>query len=156
MPRITSRNIQTRRGSTEEPHDIGALVRSFIAALVSAVEQNTTHRIQVALVGGGAAAGRTLRRGRPRAKQLCPVPGCAHPAAPVFGMVCAEHKGVAKKKIREYREARRRAKTEGTGQGRSPGRPRSATRSRPKPTRRAPPRRTSVAKPAEATAGSAA
>jgi hypothetical protein len=42
--------------------------------------------------------------------QLCPVPGCKNPAAPVFGMVCAEHKDVAKAKIKKYREARRATK----------------------------------------------
>jgi hypothetical protein len=35
------------------------------------------------------------------------VPGCKNPAAPVFGMVCAKHRNVAKAKIRKYREARR-------------------------------------------------
>jgi hypothetical protein len=39
--------------------------------------------------------------------QFCPVPGCKNKAAPVFGMVCAKHKGVAKSKIRRYREARK-------------------------------------------------
>jgi len=43
-------------------------------------------------------------------KQFCPVPGCKNPAAPTFGMVCAAHKGVAKSKIRKYREARRAKK----------------------------------------------
>jgi hypothetical protein len=43
-------------------------------------------------------------------KQFCPVPGCKNPAAPVFGMVCANHKDVAKTKIRKYREARKAAK----------------------------------------------
>jgi hypothetical protein len=50
---------------------------------------------------------------RPRKKaprQLCPVPGCANPAAPAYGMVCAEHKNVAKAKIKKYREARRAKK----------------------------------------------
>jgi hypothetical protein len=42
-----------------------------------------------------------------RKKQLCPVPGCKNPAAPVFGMVCKAHKNVAKSKIKKYREARR-------------------------------------------------
>lgn len=40
--------------------------------------------------------------------QLCPVPGCKNRAAPVFGMVCAKHKGVPKSKIKQYREARRK------------------------------------------------
>jgi hypothetical protein len=38
------------------------------------------------------------------------VPGCKNAAAPVFGMVCAKHKDVAKSKIRKYREARRAKK----------------------------------------------
>jgi hypothetical protein len=43
---------------------------------------------------------------RRRKKQLCPVPNCKNPAAPVFGMVCAKHKGVPKAKIAGYRKAR--------------------------------------------------
>jgi hypothetical protein len=43
-------------------------------------------------------------------RQLCPVPGCKNPAAPVFGMVCAKHKDVARSKIRKYREARKAKK----------------------------------------------
>jgi hypothetical protein len=46
---------------------------------------------------------------KPRKKsprQLCPVPGCKNPAAPIFGMVCAKHKDVPKAKIKKYREAR--------------------------------------------------
>ena len=35
------------------------------------------------------------------------MPGCKNPAAPVFGMVCAKHKDVAKTKIKKYREARK-------------------------------------------------
>jgi hypothetical protein len=42
--------------------------------------------------------------------QLCPVPGCKNPAAPVFGMVCAKHKDVSKAKIKAYREARKARK----------------------------------------------
>jgi hypothetical protein len=49
-----------------------------------------------------------LRKKLPR--QFCPVPGCKKPAAPVFGMVCAKHKDVAKTKIKKYREARRAKK----------------------------------------------
>ena len=54
------------------------------------------------------AAGKKPRKKVPR--QLCPVPGCKNPAAPVFGMVCANHKNVAKTKIRKYREARKAKK----------------------------------------------
>ena len=42
--------------------------------------------------------------------QYCPVPGCKNKAAPVFGMVCAKHKDIAKSKIRKYREARKAKK----------------------------------------------
>jgi hypothetical protein len=49
--------------------------------------------------------GEKARRKGP--KQLCPVPGCKNPAAPVFGMVCAKHKDVAKSKIKKYRDARK-------------------------------------------------
>jgi hypothetical protein len=42
--------------------------------------------------------------------QFCPVPGCKNKAAPVFGMVCAEHKDVAKSKIKQYREERKAKK----------------------------------------------
>ena len=52
--------------------------------------------------------GKRPRRKGP--KQLCPVPGCKNPAAPVFGMVCAKHKDVPKAQIKKYREARRAKK----------------------------------------------
>ena len=42
--------------------------------------------------------------------QFCPVPGCKNKAAPVFGMVCAQHKDVAKSKIKKYREERKAKK----------------------------------------------
>ena len=55
-----------------------------------------------------AVVGRKKRKKGP--KQLCPVPGCKNPAAPVFGMVCAKHKDVPKAQIKKYREARRAKK----------------------------------------------
>jgi hypothetical protein len=42
--------------------------------------------------------------------QLCPVPRCSERAAPVFGMVCAKHKDVAKSKIKKYRADRAKKK----------------------------------------------
>jgi hypothetical protein len=68
----------------------------------------------------GARGGETLSSlsaglGRPDPKrrkgpiQLCPVPGCKNRAAPVFGMVCGDHRGVSKAKVQKYREIRRRA-----------------------------------------------
>jgi hypothetical protein len=116
--------------TTSRPVDIRTLVQNFVTSLVAAVEQTTTQRIQAALMNG--VNGAPIRRGpgRPpknplfssamlaplkapgkrRAKQLCPVPGCKNAAAPVFGMVCAKHKDIPKSKIKEYREARRKAK----------------------------------------------
>jgi len=116
--------------TTSRPIDIRTLVQNFVTSLVAAVEQTTTQRIQAALMSG--VNGAPVRRGpgrppknplfsttalaaisRPakkRPKQLCPVPGCKNPAAPVFGMVCSKHKDVPKSKIKEYREARRKGK----------------------------------------------
>jgi hypothetical protein len=101
---------------------ITVLVEAFARDLAAAVEVSTVERIQSALAG---AFGVPKKRGpgRPpkqvaapsapaaakkkRPKQLCPVPGCKSPAAPVFGMVCAKHKEVSKAKIKMYRAARK-------------------------------------------------
>jgi hypothetical protein len=108
--------------------NITALVETFTRQLVATVEAATVQRIQAALAG---AFGTPPKRGpgRPpkrlastaalapapvptpaRKKQLCPVPGCKNLAAPVFGMVCKEHKNLSKAKIKKYREQRREAK----------------------------------------------
>jgi hypothetical protein len=49
----------------------------------------------------------STKRRKKLPRQLCPVPGCKNPAAPIFGMVCAKHKDVSKTEIKKYREARR-------------------------------------------------
>jgi hypothetical protein len=59
-----------------------------------------------------ASAGRKKPR-RKAPPQLCPVPGCKNRAAPIFGMVCSDHKNVPKAKIKKYREARRAKKSKG-------------------------------------------
>jgi hypothetical protein len=60
---------------------------------------------------GATAVASVAKKPRKKApRQLCPVPGCKNPAAPIFGMVCAKHKDVAKSKIRKYREARKAKK----------------------------------------------
>ena len=105
--------------------NISAIVESFVGQITAAVEATTVERIQVAL---SSAFGAPQKRGpgRPprqvvsavpavaiaapkksRPKQLCPVPGCKNVAAPVFGMVCSDHKKVAKSKIKQYRAARK-------------------------------------------------
>jgi len=106
--------------------NISAIVETFVGQITAAVEATTVERIQAAL---SSAFGVPQKRGpgRPskqsvttvsaaapssapkksRPKQLCPVPGCKNVAAPVFGMVCSDHKNVAKSKIKLYRAARK-------------------------------------------------
>jgi hypothetical protein len=103
--------------------NVHTLVTEFTTRLSSLIEGQTIDRaraaVQSALGGGASRRGRPpqaraltpsgkLRKKPPR--QLCPVPGCKNPAAPVFGMVCAKHKDVPKAKIKKYREARRAKK----------------------------------------------
>jgi hypothetical protein len=104
------------------------LIEDFTHKLTSLLEGQALDRARVAVesaLGGGGAR----RRGRPPKiatsaamtvvgrkprkkgpKQLCPVPGCKNPAAPVFGMVCSKHKDVPKAQVKKYREARRAKK----------------------------------------------
>ena len=110
---------------------ITALVETFTSQLVAAVEAATAQNIQAALAGAfgipqkrgpgrppkhaatalapvvSVAAGSTRKK---PPKQFCPVPGCTNVAAPVFGMVCKEHRKVAKSKIKKYRAERRTSK----------------------------------------------
>ena len=103
---------------------ITALIETFTQQLVATVEAAVAQRIQAALAGAfgipqkrgpgrppkqavaHVAVKRTAERKKPP-KQLCPVPGCKNVAAPIFGMVCKDHKKVAKSKIKKYREERR-------------------------------------------------
>ena len=64
--------------------------------------------VSLALASAPVALGKRRRKKAP--PQLCPVPGCKNRAAPIFGMVCSDHKNVPKAKIRQYREARRAKK----------------------------------------------
>lgn len=118
--------------------NLRSLVDDFVGRLAAAVEADAADRarqmVMSALggaalprrrgrppkngIGAGLGAGSfaslvTARPGRRRPKQLCPVPGCNNPAAPVFGMVCAKHKGVPKAQIKKFREARRAQKQKG-------------------------------------------
>jgi hypothetical protein len=112
--------------------ELNAIVSGFAAQLSSLIEKEATERARTVVI---AAFGGPQRRGpgRPpklamrtavmaplpsglkkaRKKpplQLCPVPGCKNPAAPVFGMVCKKHKDLPKAVIKEYREARKAKK----------------------------------------------
>ena len=92
--------------------DIRSLVEDFTANLSSLVEREVIDRARAAVDGAlGSTGARALTKGRKKPpRQLCPVPGCTNTAAPAYGMVCAQHKDVAKAKIRKYREARRAKK----------------------------------------------
>ncbi len=124
---------------------VETLVEEFTSHLAALVERETLesarHAIEAALGTSrpgraGKGSGITLRaKSRKKLpKQLCPVPGCTNLAAPVFGMVCAEHKNVAKAKIKKYREARRAAKL-GTKSKRTPAKAKG--KKRPTPARKA-------------------
>ncbi|HZL16331.1 MAG TPA: hypothetical protein VFG23_01170 [Polyangia bacterium] len=103
--------------------DIRTLVNQFSDQLASLIEGQAIERARAAVesaLGGGArrpgrppkALALTVAK-KPRKKgplQLCPVPGCKNPAAPVFGMLCAKHKDVSKAKIKKYRDARKAKK----------------------------------------------
>jgi hypothetical protein len=104
--------------------NIRSLIEDFANQLSTLVEQDALDRaravVESALGGGGrGASGAKLLSGVRRPKQLCPVPGCKNPAAPVFGMVCAKHKDISKAQIAKYREARRAKKQKGTGKKRA-------------------------------------
>ena len=92
--------------------DIRTLVDDFARRLQGLIENDVIGRARSAVAGALSANGAS-RRFKARRKlptQLCPVPGCKNNAAPVFGMVCAEHKDVPKAKIKKYREQRRAKK----------------------------------------------
>ncbi|HJX64498.1 MAG TPA: hypothetical protein VJ860_11190 [Polyangia bacterium] len=111
-------------------NSIQFLVDNFVKQIVATVEAAAARRMQAAVsvaLGAGSAVALKRRPGRPakasyvvspavtapakrRPKQLCPVPGCRGVAAPVFGMVCSEHKKVSKALIKKYRAERRAAK----------------------------------------------
>jgi hypothetical protein len=102
--------------------DVRALVSDFAGRLAAMIEADVLQRAQTIVLSalGGHEIGNGRRKNgqlmfvhRSRKKppvQLCPVPGCKNPAAPVFGMVCKEHKDLPKAKIKKYREARRAKK----------------------------------------------
>jgi hypothetical protein len=106
---------------SQQMTDVQSLIEDFTNRLAAALEGQAMERARHAVESAFGvkrpgrppkvlpiAAGKKPRKIAPR--QLCPVPGCKNPAAPVFGMVCAKHKDVAKAKIKKYREARKAKK----------------------------------------------
>jgi hypothetical protein len=125
-----------------------SIVGDFVNQLSSALEAQILARVQTVVL---SALGSPVKRGpgrppkngialasvvttrRAAPKQLCPVPGCKNPAAPVFGMVCSEHKGLPKAKIKAYREARRQAKVKAKANGNGAARTATAAKAGAKP-----------------------
>ena len=112
--------------------DLKAVIEDFAGHIVSLLEAQATEKAKAEILGA-FGMGAPRKPGRPpkaavavitvatpvaakvRKKmppQYCPVPYCRNVAAPIFGMVCAKHKGVSKAKIKQYREERH-AKKEG-------------------------------------------
>jgi hypothetical protein len=106
--------------------NIRSIVQEFAARLTAVIDGAAVERARTTILAAfGNDVTQPKRRGRPpkgmgavalsgfakpRKKapvQLCPVPGCKNPAAPIFGMVCAKHKDLPKRAIKKYREARR-------------------------------------------------
>jgi len=83
------------------------LTEEFIATIEAVVAERVNTRLRD-VVAIGMIKVPKVRRKAP--VQLCPAPGCANRAAPVFGMVCASHKDTAKATVRAWREKRRAAK----------------------------------------------
>ena len=134
--------------------DIKTIVADFAKQLSALIEQQANDRARTAVLAAFGAAPRrgpgrppksaapvalrahaaVVKKARKKGPlQLCPVPGCKNPAAPVFGMVCAKHKDLPKAKIKAFREARKAKKLKAEGKsvpkkrGRKPGRKAAAT-----------------------------
>jgi hypothetical protein len=106
--------------------DIKTIVADFANRISALIESQSMDRARTAVLSafGGPprrGPGRPPKAAAPTAPvakkkrkkpplQLCPVPGCKNPAAPVFGMVCAKHKDLPKSVIKKYREARKAKK----------------------------------------------
>jgi hypothetical protein len=106
--------------------NIKTLVADFTKRLSALIEGDAMNRARTTVLsafGGGARRGpgrppknvldataAAIKSRKKPPRQLCPVPGCKNTAAPIFGMVCATHKNVAKSKIKKYREARKAEK----------------------------------------------
>jgi hypothetical protein len=127
--------------------NITAIVESFVGRIAAAVEASVSQRLQAAIaaafgapqkggpgrpakqaVAGVAPVAAKSAEMKARPKQFCPVPGCKNTAAPIFGMVCKDHKSVAKSKINKYR-AERKA---GTATAAKPAGAKKAAKATPK------------------------
>lgn len=94
---------------------IASLTEQFIADLELIIVARKAQLVTAALGRVEPLArpvAKVLPFARPRKKapiQLCPTPGCANRAAPVFHMLCASHKDTPKATVAKWRAARRAA-----------------------------------------------
>lgn len=86
---------------------IDQLTRAFVADLEAMFAEHTNQRLRSVLAIGTITIPKHKPERRKGPIQLCPVPRCKGRAAPVFHMVCAEHKDVPAATIKKYRAARR-------------------------------------------------
>ena len=95
--------------STARLTNIAQLVNGFVTAVEQAL-MTRARELVLRAVGERASTPDGARRLGTRGslpRQLCPVPGCENTAAPIFGMVCKEHKDVPRREIKKDREERR-------------------------------------------------
>ncbi len=105
-------DFTTRMASFIEEYSAARARQAIMSALGSAIGvRRGPGRPPKGAKVNGVRAGKPGRKPRRRPPpQLCPVPNCKNRAAPVFGMVCKDHRGIPKDQIRKYREARRKQK----------------------------------------------
>jgi hypothetical protein len=119
----------------ERSGSIADIVSRFVEQLSATLETEALNRAREAVLsavgvssrrGPGRPPGPRRGPGRPPGKprkkppiQYCPVPGCKNRAAPVFGMVCSDHKGLPKAQIKKYRAQRRAEKEKGKAKGKA-------------------------------------
>jgi len=101
---------------------VQAALDNFIAIVSETVRENLRHAVLGNLSVTAGRPGRPQEGFQPapalnyatsvngdgqlrkkREPTMCPVPGCKNVAAPVFGMVCKDHKDIKKSDLKKYR-----------------------------------------------------
>jgi len=114
-------SMKTKQSESRLDQTVNEILRDAAGKIAEAVRQELRDRLAHVLEGPGLAGGPAVRRGRPpgvraeraakrrpRAKVLCPVPGCGKPGAgPKYGWFCKEHASLPDGEKLKYRAARR-------------------------------------------------
>lgn len=89
-------------------------VNKFVENLTVIIEAEVRESVLASVNGVPTKAAKNSKYGKIGKKsrrkgpiQLCPAPKCKNRAAPVYGMLCGDHKGAPKKTVAKWREARR-------------------------------------------------